>query len=223
MYVGTEYETPDRTTRVEVLICDVPQRLYRRQDDGTLFVEAVIGAEYSVGVTNMAGGRVEVLLAVDGRNTQKDEPADLRNSRGLVVTGGNVFRGWRRNHHSVNAFVFADPARSISAQATGDPSNVGVIGVAVYRERQQAIPLLGSTALGYGRDTFGPKMERSSVGTGMGRPMDDHVGMTTFTRVGDPTILVIRYDVREALSRMRLLEPPAFPGGTDAFGHYRRI
>jgi hypothetical protein len=226
MFTGTQCTTPDRTLSAEILVDDVPQPLYRRMD-GALFVEALVGTPYVVRVTNATGGRVETILAIDGRNTQKDEPADLDRSHGLVMRESYDFRGWRDNNTSVNAFVFTAPKRSIAAQATDSTNNVGVIGIAVYRE-QPRMAFRGGFEENFGPTRGGPisygATRGGSVGTGMGHQIADHVGTTTFNRDGSPTVLVIRYDTREVLERLGLLvpaEPEAFPGVAAFSGKYR--
>lgn len=240
MYAGTQCTSTDRQFAAEVLVDGVPQNLFRRMD-GALFVEAVVGAEYVVRVTNATGRRVETLLAIDGRNTQDDEPADLTRSRGLVMNGSADFRGWRDDHDTVNAFVFTEPQRAIAAQATeGGQNNVGVIGLAIYREQvayRGGFESMGGgyeTMKGGGLESFGAATRSApasyatrggSVGTGMGHAMTDRVGTTTFTRAGDPTILVIRYDTHAVLDRMGLLvaaEPDPFPGAPAFTGRYQR-
>jgi hypothetical protein len=231
MFAGTQCSTPDQTTSVEILVDGTPQPLYHRPSDGAMFVEALVGSPYAVRVTNSARARVEALLAVDGRNTQADEPADL-NSRGLVMYGSCTFSGWRSNNKTVNTFVFSAPKRSIAGQA-GSANNVGVIGLAVYSEQQQ-VRLMGGFEGGFegGLESMGDAPSPysvtigGSVGTGMGGQVADHVGTTTFTRDGaPPSVLVIRYDTRKVLEQMGLLvpgEPNPFPG-SDAFGKYGRV
>ena len=62
--------------------------------------------------------------------------ADYRSPRGLVFAahGSLSVEGFRRSLDAVAAFRFSDVARSYSARR-GTPQNVGIIGVAFYRER----------------------------------------------------------------------------------------
>jgi len=54
--------------------------------------------------------------------------------------------GWRKSDAEIAAFTFTDSANSY-AERTGRPANVGVIGVAIFRERQPqpayAPPMIG--------------------------------------------------------------------------------
>jgi len=234
MFAGTQCVTPDSMFKTEILVDGVPQPLYRRIADGTMFVEALVGRAYVVRVTNMSSRRIETVLAIDGRNTQDDEPADVNRSRGLVMRESYDFRGWRDNNASVNAFMFTAPERSIATQATGNTNNVGVIGLAVYREMEPIRPVHYGGGFGQGGyesmkgapASFGGTTRGGSVGTGMGHQIVDQVGTTTFNRgVGTPTIQVIRYDTADVLERMGLLvsgEPEAFPGAVAFSGKYDR-
>jgi hypothetical protein len=62
------------------------------------------------------------------------------------------------------------------------------------------------------------------LGTGIGERQQDHVGKTTFTRSGDPDVLVIGYDTCENLQQMGVIlqsGPSAFPGMPAGYEQYR--
>jgi hypothetical protein len=63
------------------------------------------------------------------------------------------------------------------------------------------------------------------LGTGIGERQEDHVNTTTFTRTGDPDILVIGYDTYENLQQMGVIlqpEPSAFPGMGTGYDQYQQ-
>lgn len=128
---------PANLIEVSIRIDGVSQPLYRRATDGALFTVGVPGQAYTLGVRNMTMGRVEVITAIDGRNTLKDEAGDAKRNEGLIFRAwaSGEFSGWRINNDETRQFVFGEPERSVAAQATGDVSNVGVIGFAAYREQ----------------------------------------------------------------------------------------
>lgn len=214
MLVGKTVRDTGNTIEVAVLVNGIEQPLYRRPWDGKVFLASTPGDVYTLRVRNLTHGRLEVLNSVDGRNTLKDEPADARASYGMVVRGGSTFEfdGWRLNDHQADDFVFGNPTYSISAQATGTTSNVGVIGFAVYREKQlrRQPDLLGGNyrdgwdeplgePLGGLEAIYAPGTTRSlpsedglrggapmavggSVGTGKGATHESRVGRTDFDR-----------------------------------------
>ncbi len=103
--------------------------------DGRLFVAGQRGGRYSLRVTNHTGGRVMVVMSVDGVNVLTGQTAAYGQS-------GYVFRpyeaydvsGWRKSDTEVAAFTFTPQAKSYAAR-TGRPMDIGVIGIAAFRER----------------------------------------------------------------------------------------
>ena len=112
---------------------DQPLRIWRHK--GRLFVEGQPGARYSLRVTNRTAGRVLVVMSVDGVNILTGETA-ADDQRGYVFNPYQSYdvSGWRKSNTEVAAFTFAPLPQSYAAR-TGRPGDVGVIGVAVFRER----------------------------------------------------------------------------------------
>lgn len=102
---------------------------------GATWVEGVYGRRYNVLVTNHTSERIEVVVTVDGRDVISGGAGDFESQRGYVVDPyGNVtIEGFRRSHSEVAAFRFTNPGDSYSARM-GTPQNLGVVGVAVFRE-----------------------------------------------------------------------------------------
>jgi hypothetical protein len=103
--------------------------------DGRLFVAGEQGERYSLRVTNHTAGRVLAVLSVDGVNIITGETA-RNDQRGYVLPpyGSYDLKGWRKSNTEVAAFAFTALADSYAA-LTGRPDDVGVIGMAVFRER----------------------------------------------------------------------------------------
>ena len=101
---------------------------------GRLFVAGQPGARYSLRVANHTSGRVLVVLSVDGVNILSGETANY-DQRGYVFNPYEAYdvTGWRKSNSEVAAFTFAPLAQSYAAR-TGRPGNVGVIGMAVFKE-----------------------------------------------------------------------------------------
>ena len=102
---------------------------------GRHYVAGRPGARYAVRVHNKAGGRVMTVLSVDGINVVSGDSAGW-DQNGYVLSSWqrHDVAGWRKSQAQVAAFEFTALPNSYAAR-TGRPDNVGVIGVAVFRER----------------------------------------------------------------------------------------
>ncbi|HEY0646981.1 hypothetical protein [Phenylobacterium sp.] len=110
-----------------------PLRVWRH--DGRMYVAGRPGARYSLRVTNNTGGRVLAVMAVDGVNVLTGESAAFA-QMGYVFGAYQSYdvSGWRKSDTEVAAFTFTAQRNSYAAR-TGRPFDVGVIGIAVFRER----------------------------------------------------------------------------------------
>lgn len=103
---------------------------------GERWLAGVPGHRYAIRLTNTSGERVLVVLSVDGVNAVTGEDADP--SQGGYVLApwqSTEIDGWRKSLDQVAQFHFTDLADSYAAR-TWRPGNVGVIGIAVFRERR---------------------------------------------------------------------------------------
>jgi hypothetical protein len=107
--------------------------------DGRRWVIGTPGQEYAIRVCNATGGRVLAVMSVDGVNVVSGETASPSQS-GYVLDPHECtdINGWRKNLSSINAFYFTELPDSYAAR-TGRPDNVGVVGVAFFRERPQPV------------------------------------------------------------------------------------
>ncbi len=128
-----------RLVDVQVVSRASGQRLQTYRHQGRLYVVGTPGERYAVEIVNRDGGRVLTVLAVDGVNAVSGETAALSQS-GYVLDGGGSaeLRGWRKSMDEVAAFYFTALPDSYAAR-TGRPDNVGVIGVAVFPEREDIV------------------------------------------------------------------------------------
>ena len=103
---------------------------YRGQD----WIEGEPGDRYAVRLTNTTGGRVLVVLSIDGVNAVTGQTAHPAQA-GYVLEPweSTEINGWRKSLDDVAQFVFTDLPDSYAAR-TGRPDNVGVIGIAVFEE-----------------------------------------------------------------------------------------
>jgi hypothetical protein len=108
---------------------------------GSAWVAGRPGDRYAVRLTNRSGGRVLVVLSVDGVNAVSGENAAVGQT-GYVLAPYQTadITGWRKSYAEAAAFYFTALPDSYAAR-TGRPDNVGVIGAAVFRERVPEPPL----------------------------------------------------------------------------------
>ncbi len=103
---------------------------------GEYWVAGKPGARYAIEIHNRLGERVLAVTSVDGVNVVSGATAGW-DQTGYVFSPGDRYQitGWRKSDAQVAAFTFTDSPNSY-AERTGRPANVGVIGVAIFRERQ---------------------------------------------------------------------------------------
>ncbi|MDZ7651532.1 MAG: hypothetical protein U5L03_02630 [Burkholderiaceae bacterium] len=127
-------------SEIEIIDRDTGQRLPIYQHQGRRYVAGTPGARYAVAVRNRSGGRVLAVVAVDGVNAVSGETAGWHQT-GYVLDPGQRYevRGWRKSQERIAAFEFTALSDSYAAR-TGRPNDVGVIGVALFREAVRPEP-----------------------------------------------------------------------------------
>jgi hypothetical protein len=198
------------------------------------------GERYAVRLTNRTGARVLAVLSVDGVNAVTGETAD-------PAQGGYVLdpyesaeiTGWRKSLQEVAAFYFTALPDSYAAR-TDRPDHVGVIGVAVYREKERPRPTpqppLAKEAESAARDAAPAgaaapsapaaesrrRQEASRLGTGHGEREQAPTQYIAFDRASrsPAEVVSLRYDswtnlvARGVVPRPpRYADPQPFPGG----------
>jgi hypothetical protein len=121
--------------RMHVVDRDTGQALALYPHGGRSYVAGRPGARYAIRLSNQTGGRVLVVLSVDGVNVVSGETAQWHQT-GYVLDAYATYdiAGWRKSDSAVAAFEFAALRDSYAAR-TGRPDNVGVIGMAVFFEK----------------------------------------------------------------------------------------
>ena len=124
-----------RLVDVEIVDRTRHERLPLHRHAGLDWIAGQPGDRYAVELVNRTPGRVLVVLSVDGVNAVSGETAAVGQS-GYVLDPGQraEITGWRKSESEAAAFYFTSIADSYAAR-TDRPDNVGVIGVAVFRER----------------------------------------------------------------------------------------
>jgi hypothetical protein len=115
--------------------CALPAHYYR----GEYWVAGTPGARYAIEIRNRLGERVLAVTSVDGVNVVSGATAGWGQT-GYVFGAGEAYQitGWRKSDSDVAAFAFTPSPNSYAAR-TGRPANVGIIGVALFRERAKAV------------------------------------------------------------------------------------
>jgi hypothetical protein len=107
---------------------------------GQLYIAGTPGERYAIRIANRTPRRIMAVISVDGVNVVSGETA-ATSQAGYVLGGRQSFEinGWRKSLEEVAAFYFTALPDSYAAR-TGRPQNVGVIGVAVFREYRPPRP-----------------------------------------------------------------------------------
>ena len=124
---------------VDVIDRDSGQVLEVYHHRGRRYVAGRPGARYAIRITNRSGGRVLAVTAVDGVNIVSGQTASWGQT-GYVFAPWQSYEltGWRKSDAQVASFEFTSLPDSYAAR-TSRPLDVGVIGVAVFRERSRPV------------------------------------------------------------------------------------
>lgn len=196
------------------------------QHDGRWFVAGQPGSEYQVTVRNRSAGDLLAVVSVDGVNVVSGETASAWQSGYVIDSGRSMsIQGWRKSLDKVAAFYFTDLRDSYAAR-TGRPDNVGVIGVALFRRKPQAVAepeesrerARAGAADGASRPA--PGAAQKSIGTGHGRIRASSARYVEFERESNAPaeLIAIHYDTYSNLVARGVIRdgkrwPSPFPGG----------
>ncbi len=210
---------------------------------GEYWVAGRPGGRYAIEIHNRLGERLLAVTSVDGVNVVSGETAAW-DQGGYVFAPGDRYQitGWRKSDAEVAAFTFTDLADSYAAR-TGRPANVGIIGVAVFRERQPpavdqpeiggqtsnhseaAHAASGASRLGESAAMSPPSalaapQPKAKLGTGHGEREYSYVDHTEFLRLQNQPNQIIRihYDSIDNLFAMGIVpRPRQMPPVPDPF------
>ena len=223
---------------VDIIDRDSGQWLPEYGHRGRLYVPGEPGHRYAVRLSNQTGERVLVVLSVDGVNAVTGETASPSQAGYVLAPWESAeIAGWRKSLEDVAQFYFTDLPDSYAAR-TGRPDNVGVIGIAVFGERQRAIPYpmpgppVADAERAERKAANAPSAARESsaaadsayggvaqqrIGTGHGAREWAPVGRTDFVRASSRPAQVtqLRYDDEDALAALGVLPRPAWRDWRD--------
>jgi hypothetical protein len=126
---------PARLADIAIVDRDSGEHLPLHYRHGEYWVAGQPGARYAIYVRNRLPERLLAVTSVDGVNVITGQTAGWDQS-GYVFDALEAYEitGWRKSDSVVAAFAFTAAPNSY-AERTGRPENVGVIGLALYRER----------------------------------------------------------------------------------------
>ena len=125
---------------LRVRMLDASGRTFQALSEGSRVVSmGQPGERYSLSVENRTAQRYEVVATVDGLDVLDGQDGSPE-KRGYLISpySSVVIDGFRRSEQEVAAFRLGDVAHSYAA-SQGNARNVGVIGVAVFAERQAIV------------------------------------------------------------------------------------
>ena len=119
---------------IDLVDRDTGQWLPEYPHRGRTWVPGEPGHRYAVRLTNTTGERVLVVLSIDGVNAVSGQTA-AASQTGYVLAPwqSTEVAGWRKSLDDIAQFYFTDLPDSYAAR-TGRPNDVGVVGIAVFRE-----------------------------------------------------------------------------------------
>jgi len=228
---------------VTVINRSTGERLQVYRHGGRRYVEGKAGERYAVEISNRSGGRILTVLSVDGVNAVTGQTAATSQSGYVLGAWSRAeIAGWRKDMSAVAAFYFTALPDSYAAR-TGRPVNVGVIGVAVYKEyveppRALVDPPAIAKSEATGRASTGDaagapsvpapsasaalrnQMAEEKLGTGHGERVHAPTQTTEFRRATSTPAetIAIYYDSRENLIALGVIPryartPQPFPNG----------
>ncbi len=156
--------------------------------EGERHIAGEPGREYEIRLRNRSSTRVLAVTSVDGVNVITGRTASILGSGYVLDPRGTVaIDGWRKSMDEVAAFYFTALPDSYAAR-TGRPDNVGVLGVALFREREPVMPVEEESRANAeaappatGAHSDSARAEKR-LGTGHGRQLDSGATYTSFER-----------------------------------------
>lgn len=198
--------------------------------DGRYYVAGEPGHEYSLRLSSQTNERLLAVTSVDGINVITGETASPDQSGYVLDSYATTeVSGWRKSLSRVARFFFTRLKNSYAAR-TGRPDDVGVIGVALFREKLPEPPPrrccwpFQSGARDEAADSTmredraqrpssAPELAKSeSLGTGHGRSEHSAVRYTDFERAGTrpDEVITIFYDSRKNLLAQGIIPSPTY-------------
>jgi hypothetical protein len=201
----------------------IPHKDFRTRNTRVIkqYLEAQKGEKYGIVITNHTDERVGVVIAVDGRNIITGNRSELRNNERMYIVNAYQtarYDGWRTSNDEVHRFYFTDEADSYSVRTFADSSAMGVIALAVYREKEQPRPQIeekyegphspaaAAPSAGAASKRADRSLAKENAGTGFGEAQYSPVITVQFEPERDPMQkTLVKYEWREVLCRKGII------------------
>lgn len=211
--------TIDIVSDRESVLFTLPHKDFRSRGTRIIkkYLEAKRGENYGIVIRNPTPERVGVVIAVDGRNIISGKRSDLGSGEEMYLVDScsmGRYDGWRTDKDTVHRFYFTDSGDSYTQRTFDDTSAMGVIAVAVYREKdrprvlselkKEASPAaLSAESASKGRSLSAMD---EAAGTGFGEERHSPVVRVAFDPEPSPVQkTLIKYEWREVLCKKGIL------------------
>jgi hypothetical protein len=120
------------------------RRIREYSHQGQIYVEGRKGKDFTLRLINNSNNVVLAVPTVDGLSIMDGEPGSY-DSGGYVMGPQEHMDipGWRRDDDKVAKFFFSKEGQAYAAKMEQDLRNLGVIGVAFFREKEKPKPITG--------------------------------------------------------------------------------
>lgn len=209
------------TFELHVLVYGRAVREYSHSD-GKIYIEGRRGSNFTLRISNNGSKKILAIPTVDGLSVMDGKQGSF-DSSGYVLNPFSYvdIPGWRLNNSEIAKFFFSASQDAYAAKMDV-PNNIGVIGCAIFEERQPAYTVTprpfptpmprpkpywwGDHDVLYSNDegtpkTLGAVRTRGNLGTGFGERAEHRVINVQFEKA-TPTpicVLEIHYDERSGL------------------------
>ncbi len=145
------------------------EKLNTYSQNGKIWIAGHKGQRYDIRIRNKSSDRIEAVCTVDGRDVVSGELGDFSGQSGYVINPYDSYtiKGFRQNNDRVAAFRFSGPGESYSSKK-GTPQNIGIMGVAVFREKRPEF----SWGAGVRSGSLSSGGQYDLVGCGYSKPRD---------------------------------------------------
>ena len=180
--------------------------------DWKVYIEGRRGSNFTLRVRNNGSKKILAVPTVDGLSVMDGKQGNFE-SLGYVINPCSFVDvpGWRLNNNEVAQFFFSAPHESYAAKMD-TPNNIGVIGCAIFEEKQPAYAIAPVLQPWQKPNWWGdheslrsetPKGIRTlgSLGTGFGERTQHYVRYVQFEKAASTPVCVleIHYDDRAGL------------------------
>jgi hypothetical protein len=176
---------------------------------GRAYIVGKPGHEYQIRLGNRLGEELLAVVSVDGVNVITGQTANPSQSGYVIAPRGTLdISGWRRSLSQTAAFYFTALPDSYAAR-TGRPDDVGVIGIALFRKKQQPQPL-APIAPEAASSPRAAQERDSRLGTGHGRHEHSPAVHVTFERATSTPaeVITLYYDSHANLVARGVIREP---------------